>query len=339
MATASIDRPKSLVVLIFIIVIISAFVVLSVHHGTSVQIFNIADMIKANNNKPTKGSKYLIISLNIDNPYGDGSIAAVRNHKKYASIHNYTYKVFTRNDLFDINLERNTSLINVGPILFYKAHVIYYAFTHYSFDYLLFMDNDALFTNYTVKLDEVLSIANDSQYQHHENGTMDISFIWSRRVVFINSGVMLIKHTPFIFDNIIKEWHNLALLWSQYKIIAPRNKDQQLLAAIMKGKTCNDLKEIAMDSSLMNDSYVDSEAIWSKMETGDQCLDTHASAHNTLHKCVDSKFHKYIAIIPYEIFNCISPNISTCNRFIQHFAGRRIVDKVELLIDKFLKIK
>ena len=50
-----------------------------------------------------KDSKYLIIALNVDNPYNNGSIIAMNNQKQYALFHNYAYKVFTRYDIEDLN--------------------------------------------------------------------------------------------------------------------------------------------------------------------------------------------------------------------------------------------
>ena len=109
-----------------------------------------------------------------------------------------------------------------------------------------------------------------------------------------------------------------------YGIPAPRNWDQEILAGVLHGKTSSDLERIIETGGI---NKTKGNMIKGEMKFGDQCLRWGALPNTTIQSCIDRKFYQYIAIIPGEMFNCISWNLSECNHFLQHFAEQSRANK------------
>ena len=270
--------------------------------------------------------RYLIVSLNFNIAWNESGYLSIQNQRCYAMTHSYSYKVFMTKDIMNIKGSEYLSTLitkskhcheHIFKVLMLNEIFINKTYRN-SFDYLLYVDNDVLFTNFSKSLDEIIKIANYSQ------------FIFSKKMFFINSGVMLFKNTQWIYDNVISLWWNLSLVRCKNDLkFKNDHQDQSILNVVLKGKTYNDFEKYIFNENKNNKTNQTVQDILNKWADND-CLGTHKkgkipiiSPKAAIQNCIHKKYHKYVTIIPSDIFNCIDHPINECMQFIQHFAGKR----------------
>ena len=290
-------------------------------------------------------SKYFIISLNIGSIYGLQSVSIMQNHHCYAKTHGYHYKVFDDETLSDIMNHSKfdplrTKYCRDNPA-YYKPIILNYMFTNdgykKSFEYIFFIDHDALFTNLKLSIDDMLAIF-DKKY------TNNVSFVWSRKGHLINSGVLLLKNTEFIYKNIIKILFNMTKDVCDYDgDIQFSHWDQSLLTLIFKGCSYQYCwKEQLLDHVKLYKHDIIQTRI-DKMTKQDCKYDNYhkITAYTTndyiIENCIDKRLQPYALILDHTIFNCI-PSFDDfqmenhpCMQFIAHFAGKSKIERKQLI--------
>jgi hypothetical protein len=152
----------------------------------------------------TTESKVLVVSLNM----GDDRVnymEAIQNHESYAACHGYEF----------FNAEKEVSArmrsASVHPYM-KKAFALQYIFSNaeYSkFDYILWVDRDAIFMNHGISIDDRLNQL-DAAIKSRDGAdargvdTYDL-LVAVERWAWLNSGVLLFRNTPSS-KKIIDDW-------------------------------------------------------------------------------------------------------------------------------------
>jgi hypothetical protein len=107
---------------------------------------------------------------------------ALNNHKKYCAIHNYDY------------ILRTNSKTNRAPT-WEKIDIIKELILTNKYDYIFWMDTDSIFTNFSIKIENIIS-----------NAGSNYNFIFSGDTNIINAGHFIFKSCEWSLKELDKIW-------------------------------------------------------------------------------------------------------------------------------------
>jgi hypothetical protein len=141
--------------------------------------------------------KVAVGSLAIGDVYRELMTPCIQTHKMYCEKHGYPY--IMDESVYD----------GVRPFPWYKIQLIKKYIS--SYDYFVWLDADTIVWNDSVKLDELVKCMGDA------------SILCAHDLNNINSGVMIIKNTPYIMGIIDAIWDNTVFInhqwWEQASLI------------------------------------------------------------------------------------------------------------------------
>lgn len=154
--------------------------------------------------------KIAICGVSIGDEYNkkDWVKFAIQNHKDYSNRHSYTY------------ILRNLPKTNREPI-WEKMDLIKQTIISNKYDYIFWMDTDSIFTNFTIKIEDIIN-----------NAGGKYNFLFSGDTNIINSG-------HFIFKSCIWSSKELEKIWDIYPAKYGMSGDNAALSVWLAGGNSN----------------------------------------------------------------------------------------------------
>eukprot|EP01041_Mallomonas_annulata_P009299 gene9299-19298_t len=238
-------------------------------------------------------------------PQGSNVIKAVRtNHKIFTKLHNYTHVFYTK--LLDPRQAGEWAKVSIIRKLLTDS-------TN-NFDWVLWIDSDAVVVNITRSIEDTLK-----EFYVHQN----TSLIFAGDTCILNTGVLLLKNTPWMH-------HALDEIWKMGEIFENKPKigmgyDNAAFAIFLAG--CNS-----------RNTYQQLQKCYYIADTGYRNpVDRNSimQANDTLIKTIISpEVYPYVRAIPHHAFNSYSPDDA---RFIAHFPGLVRVEKNRRVMEALKK--